>query len=80
MPKYDYRCHTCDDSFELMRPMSQSSEPATCPQGHEGARRLLSAFASVGNATPGADPVSSWTGSDTPSGGCCGGVCGGHAH
>ena len=45
---YEYRCRTCDDVFEMRRPMSESSEPATCPDGHPGAVRLLSVFASVG--------------------------------
>ena len=48
MPVYEYRCRTCDDVFEVRRPMSESSEPATCPDGHPGAVRLLSVFASVG--------------------------------
>ncbi len=48
MALYEYRCRTCDTVFELRRPMSQSNEPATCPEGHEGAVRMLSVFASVG--------------------------------
>ncbi|MCS5677334.1 MAG: zinc ribbon domain-containing protein [Actinomycetota bacterium] len=48
MPTYDYRCGMCDAVFEVRRPMARSSEAATCPNGHEGARRLLSVFAAVG--------------------------------
>lgn len=48
MPVYEYRCTTCDTAFELRRSMSESNEPASCPSGHAGAKRLLSVFASVG--------------------------------
>lgn len=70
MPLYEFRCRTCDDTFEVRRPMSESSDPATCPQGHEGAVRLLSVFASVGGGgTP--SPAAA-----TPrTGGGCGGGC-----
>ncbi len=33
VPVYEYRCRTCDDVFEVRRPMSESSEPATAPTG-----------------------------------------------
>jgi len=49
--------------------MSEASDPATSPNGHDGAVRLLSAFASVGAAgapAPAAAP--------RPAGGC-GGAC-----
>lgn len=70
MPLYEFRCRTCDDTFEVRRPMSESNAPATCPQGHEGAVRLLSVFASVG-ATGGSAPATA----PKPAGGC-GGGCG----
>jgi hypothetical protein len=46
--------------------MAEADEPATCPNGHERAVRLLSMFASVsaGSAVGGGG------------GGCCGGACG----
>ncbi|GIU88724.1 MAG: hypothetical protein KatS3mg009_3239 [Acidimicrobiia bacterium] len=47
MPTYEYRCTTCGEVFERRRPMAESAEPATCPAGHPGARRLLSVFATV---------------------------------
>ncbi|MYQ67803.1 MULTISPECIES: FmdB family zinc ribbon protein, partial [unclassified Streptomyces] len=28
MPRYEYRCRTCGDTFELSRPMAESAEPA----------------------------------------------------
>ena len=70
MPLYEFRCRTCDDTFEVRRPMSQASDPATCPQGHDDAVRLLSVFANVGG---GAAPSPS-AASPRPAGGC-GGAC-----
>jgi putative FmdB family regulatory protein len=60
MAVYEYRCRTCDDLFELRRPMSDSDSPAECRRGHTDTVRLLSVFASAGAAG----------GSDTPAGGC----------
>lgn len=72
VPLYEFRCPICDDTFEIRRPMAEASDPVTCPQGHDGARRLLSVFASVGGAS-----ASSPAPSPAPSGGgCCGGMCG----
>ncbi len=51
--------------------MSESGDPASCPQGHEGAVRLLSVFASVG--ANGAAATA--TAAARPSGGGCGGGC-----
>jgi putative FmdB family regulatory protein len=48
MPLYEYYCRTCSAKFELLRPMSRSDEPATCPQGHPSGARTLSVFATVG--------------------------------
>ena len=48
MAVYEYRCRTCDDLFELRRPMSESDAPAECPHGHADTVRLLSVFASAG--------------------------------
>jgi putative FmdB family regulatory protein len=72
MAVYEYRCTTCETSFELRRAMSESNEPATCPSGHVGAKRLLSVFASVGGANPGS------SGSPMAAPQMGGGGCGGH--
>jgi putative FmdB family regulatory protein len=53
MPRYEFRCRTCDDTFEVRRPMSESDAPATCPEGHVETTRLLSVFAAVGTASAG---------------------------
>ncbi|MGO8957873.1 MAG: FmdB family zinc ribbon protein [Streptosporangiaceae bacterium] len=69
MPRYEYRCRACGDTFEQTRPMSESSAPAACPQGHDDTVKLLSTVAVGGRA-----------GQDGPrasgGGGCCGGACG----
>ena len=64
---YEYRCRTCDTVFDARRPMSESSDPATCPDGHDGAVRLLSVFAAVGASTSGGRAAA-----PMPSGGGCG--------
>ncbi|MER7947048.1 zinc ribbon domain-containing protein [Streptomyces sp. NPDC096079] len=69
MPRYEYRCRTCGDTFELSRPMAESSAPASCPAGHDDTVKLLSAVAVGGSAT--AAPTAAQGGG----GGCCGGGC-----
>ncbi|MFM9441787.1 FmdB family zinc ribbon protein [Streptomyces acidiscabies] len=66
MPRYEYRCRTCGDTFELSRPMAESSAPADCPAGHGDTVKLLSTVAVGGTA---AAPKSGG------GGGCCGGGC-----
>jgi putative FmdB family regulatory protein len=74
VPVYEYRCPICDVTFAERRPMAESSAAASCPDGHPGARRLLSVFAAVGSPAQGSAPMAA------PSGGgrCCGGGCGCH--
>ncbi|MFN0089382.1 MAG: FmdB family zinc ribbon protein, partial [Acidimicrobiales bacterium] len=69
MAVYEFRCRTCDDVFEVSRPMSDAGLPAACPAGHADTVKLLSAFASVGRsagaaaASPGAGPAAGgWSG------------------
>ncbi|MFJ8232435.1 zinc ribbon domain-containing protein [Streptomyces sp. NPDC094448] len=69
MPRYEFRCRTCDDTFEIDRPMARSGEPASCPDGHDDTVKLLSAVAVGGTAT-GAPRAAASGG-----GGCCGGGC-----
>ncbi|WP_433370980.1 FmdB family zinc ribbon protein [Actinoplanes sp. CA-142083] len=71
MPRYEFRCRACGDTFEVSRPMVEASAPAACPQGHNDTVKLLSTVAVArGAAAPGpsAQPSSG--------GGCCGGACG----
>jgi putative FmdB family regulatory protein len=74
VPLYEYRCPICDDTFEARRPMAEASDPIECPQGHVGARRLLSVFASVGASSASSSGES--TAPRPSGGGCCGGMCG----
>ncbi|MFI8290154.1 zinc ribbon domain-containing protein [Streptomyces sp. ms191] len=69
MPRYEYRCRTCGDTFELNRPMAESSAPASCPDGHDDTVKLLSAVAVGGTAKGGGAPAGGG------GGGCCGGGC-----
>ncbi|WP_199783263.1 FmdB family zinc ribbon protein, partial [Streptomyces alboniger] len=68
MPRYEYRCRSCGDTFELSRPMAESGDPAMCPVGHEDTVKLLSTVA-VGGAASAAPSAPGGGGG----GGCCGG-------
>ncbi|MEU6521388.1 zinc ribbon domain-containing protein [Streptomyces sp. NPDC046924] len=73
MPRYEYRCRTCGDTFELSRPMAESAAPADCPSGHDDTVKLLSTVAVGGTASaPAAAPRAGGGGGG---GGCCGGGC-----
>ncbi|QLQ38072.1 FmdB family zinc ribbon protein [Micromonospora robiginosa] len=73
MPRYEFRCRACGDTFEVNRPMAEAGRPATCPHGHADTVKLLSTVAFTGRG--GAGPVG---GAPAPAGGggCCGGACG----
>ncbi|GAA0459418.1 zinc ribbon domain-containing protein [Streptomyces sp. NPDC046215] len=70
MPRYEYRCKACGDTFELSRPMAESSAPAACPEGHTDTVKLLSTVAMTGGGTAPAPAPRGGGG-----GGCCGGGC-----
>jgi putative FmdB family regulatory protein len=70
MPRYEFRCRSCGTTFELSRPMAESSHPAACPDGHEDTVKLLSAVA-VGGTAAASGPAAPGGGG----GGCCGGGC-----
>ncbi|HKH03919.1 MAG TPA: zinc ribbon domain-containing protein [Acidimicrobiales bacterium] len=74
MPLYDFRCRTCDETFEVRRPMAEADAPVMCSSGHAETVKLL-AFAAVGGRATdtgaGAGPAPMRGG-----GGCCGGACG----
>ena len=50
MPRYEYRCRACGDTFEVTRPMSESSAPCACPAGHDDTVKLLSTVAVGGRS------------------------------
>ena len=73
MPRYEYRCRACGDTFEVSRPMSAAADAAACPQGHDDTVKLLSTVAFTGaRSAPAARPSAGGGGG----GGCCGGSCG----
>jgi len=69
MPTYEFRCRACGATFTEVRPMSASSEPATCPAGHDDTRRLLDVAGVSRAGSASAAPVA------PAGGGCCGGGC-----
>src|SRR5215212_8796957 len=48
MARYDYRCRTCDERFEVERPMSAVVAPTPCPAGHLDTVRVLTPFMTAG--------------------------------
>ncbi|HEY8473005.1 MAG TPA: zinc ribbon domain-containing protein [Natronosporangium sp.] len=73
MPRYEFRCRSCGDTFEVDRPMSAAGDPVDCPQGHADTVKLLSTVALGGRATDAAGAARPMAGAG---GGCCGGACG----
>jgi putative FmdB family regulatory protein len=71
MPRYEYRCRACGDTFEMTRTMSEANAPAPCPAGHDDTVKLLSTVALTGRGGAG-QPASA----PRAAGGCCGGGCG----
>ncbi|MFD0444001.1 MULTISPECIES: FmdB family zinc ribbon protein [Streptomyces violaceusniger group] len=75
MPRYEYRCRACGTTFELNRPMAESSAPASCPDGHDDTVKLLSTVAVTGAASSSSSTSSARPPSGGGGGGCCGGGC-----
>ncbi|MET7933875.1 zinc ribbon domain-containing protein [Streptomyces sp. NPDC005322] len=76
MPRYEYRCRACGTTFELNRPMAESSAPASCPEGHDDTVKLLSTVAVTGASSAAAPPrPQPGGGGGGGGGGCCGGGC-----
>ena len=48
MPIYEYKCPSCGDVFEQMRPMSQATNPAACPSCKAESPRTISRLARTG--------------------------------
>jgi len=65
MPRYEFRCRACGDTFEVERPMSEASQPAACPEGHDDTVKLLTTARVVKVGAPQQQQQS----------GCCGGGC-----
>lgn len=76
MPLYEYYCKTCDSQFERLRSASARDEATSCPNGHAGARPVVSLFASVATMTR---PIAREREPNGNAGGCaCGGAGCGH--
>jgi putative FmdB family regulatory protein len=75
VPRYEFRCRACGDTFLLTRPMSQSGDPAPCPQGHDDTVKLLTTVGLGGRSSGGA-AAPAGGGGGGGGGGCCGGACG----
>ena len=67
MPRYDYRCRTCDTTFEVRRGLDEPEAEVHCPDGHGSTSRVFTPVAVGGAAT--AAPAA------PAAGGCCGGGC-----
>jgi len=77
MPIYEYRCASCDRSFEAL--MRATDSDAQCPHCDSSAvTREMSTFAARShNGNGAASPAQAIANSGTRSGGgCCGGGCG----
>jgi putative FmdB family regulatory protein len=74
MPRYEYRCRACGDTFEVSRPMSAAGDAVDCPSGHDDTVKLLSTVALTGRG--GAAPRANLPSPAPRAGGCCGGGCG----
>lgn len=72
MPRYEYRCRACGDTFEVSRPMSASAQETPCPQGHDDTVKLLSTVTLTGRGAATSPAPAPRAGG----GGCCGGACG----
>ncbi len=72
MPIYEYKCEHCDLMFELIRPLSQADNKASCPHCKKECSRMLSQFASFSR---GADGVSVSTGGTSSCNGCTAASC-----
>ena len=71
MPRYEYRCRACGDTFEVNRPMSESGARTACPAGHDDTVKLLSTISLTGGSSAVRQPAAGGG-----AGGCCGGACG----
>ena len=75
MPRYEFRCRACGDTFEVNRPMRDAGAAASCPQGHDDTVKLLSTVALAGRAGDGG-AYGRDRSAPASGGGCCGGGCG----
>jgi putative FmdB family regulatory protein len=73
MPLYEYYCPPCGTQFEVLRPVSQMNNAATCPAGHTTNNRVLSLFAPLPKGESNTATMTMRQNSAGDS--CCGGSC-----
>ncbi len=67
MPLYEYRCDSCDHSFEILQKIGDGADGLTCPEcGDAGLEKQLSTFSGAVAGKTAAAPA--------PAGGCCQGT------
>lgn len=78
MPIYEYYCGRCKDRFEMLRPIARADEPATCPDGHAKAERVLSVVANYRGGGSASEASFDLDSGASMGGGCAcgGGGCG----
>ena len=67
MPIYEYVCSECGLKFELLCPLSQANQGASCPRCHNSAKRVFSTFASFSESESGETTPLAGTGSSCAS-------------
>ncbi|MSQ11169.1 MAG: zinc ribbon domain-containing protein [Dehalococcoidia bacterium] len=72
MPLYEYVCQRCEQGFELLRPMSRSTQGVACPTCEAPAVRVLSVFAAFATGSNGESTPVAGGGCACASGGACG--------
>jgi len=79
MPLYEYRCHECGSTRELLRPSADADAAVACVCGAADVVRLPSLIARAATGSPSGDlPLLGASSGASPrggSGGCCGGGC-----
>ena len=51
MPLYEYRCKTCESTFEVLQSLNESDDELACPQcDSSDTAKVFAPFASLGSA------------------------------
>lgn len=80
MPIFEYKCNSCDSTFELLTKANNNDEEIICPQcNSSNNKKLFSAFSTSVSSSPysGDSCANGSCGIDNSgSGGCASGMCG----
>jgi putative FmdB family regulatory protein len=77
MPLYEYRCNSCAETFELLRPMADRELRAVCPSCESTTTMpLISRVAISVQSASRRDSLPAAAPRASGGGGCCGGGCG----